>query len=105
MYVAEAQAIRELTTSCGFQVEYCKKVVAKLRAMDVRAEVIFGERLGKLIRNAEMQKIPVMAVVGPKEVETETLTVRTRHGGEQGTISIEELADKIKVAVSTRGFL
>ena len=84
-YVAEAQLIRELTTSCGFldlfQVEYCKKVVAKLRAMDVRAEVIFGERLGKLIRNAEMQKIPVMAVVGPKEVETETLTVRTRHGG------------------------
>lgn len=87
------------------QVDYCKSVVAKLLAKDIRAEVIFGERLGKLIRNAETQKIPVMAVVGPKEVESQTLTVRTRHGGELGNVSVDELADRIQLAVSTRGVL
>lgn len=85
--------------------DYCKKVVAKLKAREIRAEVIFGERLGKLIRNAETQKIPVMAVVGPKEVESGTLTVRTRHGGELGNVSVDDLADRIKLAISTRGVL
>jgi threonyl-tRNA synthetase len=64
-----------------------------------------GERLGKLIRNAEVQKIPLMAVVGPKEVETQTLTVRTRHGGEVGTLSLDDVAARIKAAVECRGFL
>ena len=85
--------------------DYCKEVVAKLKAREIRAEVIFGERLGKLIRNAETQKIPVMAVVGPKEVESRTLTVRTRHGGELGNVSVDDLADRIQLAISTRGVL
>jgi threonyl-tRNA synthetase len=87
------------------QVDYCKKVVAKLKEREIRAEVLFGERLSKLIRNAETQKIPVMAVVGPKEVESDTLTVRTRHGGELGTITVDELASRIQLAVSSRGLL
>lgn len=80
-------------------------MVAELKAREIRAEVIFGERLGKLIRNAETQKIPVMAVVGRKEVETETLTVRTRHGGELGNVTVADLADRIQLAISTRGVL
>lgn len=64
-----------------------------------------GERLGKLIRNAEVQKIPLMAVVGPKEVETETLTVRTRHGGELGTMSMDEIAARIQATVACKGLL
>lgn len=67
--------------------------------------MVSGERLGKLIRNAETQKIPLMAVVGPKEVETETLTVRTRKGGEIGTLTVQEVADRINEVVKTKGFL
>lgn len=80
-------------------------MVAKLREKGIRAEVVFGERLGKLIRNAETQKIPVMAVVGPKEVESATLTVRTRHGGELGTLSLDDLTHKIQLATSSCGVL
>ncbi|KAL9314723.1 hypothetical protein ACSQ67_020175 [Phaseolus vulgaris] len=58
----------------------------KLKSYGIRVEVCHGERLPKLIRNAEKQKIPLMAVVGSKEVETETVTVRSRFGGELGTM-------------------
>lgn len=87
------------------ELPYCREVVEKLKDLDIRAELAFGDRLSKLIRNAETQKIPVMAVVGPKEVETETLTVRTRHGGELGTVSVDEMAQRLLAAVASRGLL
>ncbi|KAL3572986.1 hypothetical protein D5086_026890 [Populus alba] len=59
------------------QLEYCKEVMSKLKGNGIRAEVCQGERLPKLIRNAEKQKIPLMAVVGPKEAETQTVTIRS----------------------------
>ena len=74
----------------------------KLRAIGVRAEVCQGERLPKLIRNAETQKIPLMAVVGAKEVETRTVTVRSRFGGEIGTITLDDFAGRIKFASENR---
>ncbi|KAG7583441.1 Aminoacyl-tRNA synthetase class II [Arabidopsis suecica] len=84
------------------QLEFCKEVSKKLRACGVRAELCHGERLPKLIRNAETQKIPLMAVVGPKEVETGTVTVRSRFGGELGTIHVDDFINKINIAVETR---
>ncbi|XP_010557693.1 PREDICTED: threonine--tRNA ligase, chloroplastic/mitochondrial 2-like isoform X2 [Tarenaya hassleriana] len=87
------------------QLEFCKEITRKLKACGVRAEVRHGERLPKLIRNAETQKIPLMAVVGPKEVETESVTVRSRFGGELGTISVDEFISRINVAIETRSAL
>eukprot|EP01018_Ginkgo_biloba_P026179 Gb_06729 [translate_table: standard] len=87
------------------EVPFCQKVVAKLKEKDIRAEVSYGERLAKLIRNAETQKIPLMAVVGPKEVQSGTLTVRTRHGGELGVMTINEVVERIQLAVASRSFL
>ncbi|KAM1919691.1 hypothetical protein ACFX15_023600 [Malus domestica] len=48
------------------QLDYCKEVTNKLKANGIRGELCQGERLQKLIRNPEMQKIPLMAVVGAK---------------------------------------
>lgn len=87
------------------QVQYCWKVVAKMKETNIRTELSFGERLSKLIWNSETQKIPLMAVVGPKEVESETLTVRTRHGRELGTMTINEVIEKIQNAAANRSFL
>ncbi|ESQ36981.1 hypothetical protein EUTSA_v10002438mg [Eutrema salsugineum] len=84
------------------QLEFCKEVSKKLRACGVRVELCHGERLPKLIRNAETQKIPLMAVVGPKEVETGTVTVRSRFGGELGTILVDDFINKVNIAVETR---
>lgn len=88
-----------------FQFAYCNEVVSKLKAEGIRAEVCHGERLPKLIRNAEKQKIPLMAVVGPKEVESETVTVRSRFGGELGTMDINGFISKALKAINERTFL
>ncbi len=81
------------------QLDFAQDVVAKMRALGMRAEVdISGDRLGKQIRNAEKEKIPVMAVVGAKEVETNALSIRTRASGELGAIPVEEVMDKMKQA-------
>ncbi|MBD2516930.1 threonine--tRNA ligase [Nostoc sp. FACHB-973] len=83
------------------QLDFTKDVVAKMQALGIRAEVdTSGDRLGKLIRNAEKDKIPVMAVVGAKEVETNTLSIRTRASGELGAIPVDEVVDKMKVAIA-----
>ena len=83
--------------------DYVKDVAAKMRSRGIRAEAdTSGERLGKMIRNAEKQKIPVMSVVGDKEVEDNTLSIRTRASGELGAIAISEAIDKLATAISQR---
>ena len=83
------------------QLDFAKDVASKMKMLGIRAEVdTSGDRLGKLIRNAEKQKIPVMAVVGQKEVESNTLSIRTRASGDLGTISVSEVLDNMKNAIS-----
>ncbi|WP_246844361.1 threonine--tRNA ligase, partial [Hydrocoleum sp. CS-953] len=70
---------------------FAQEVAEKMRQVGIRAEAdISNERLGKLIRNAEKAKIPVMAVVGAKEVESNSLSIRTRSAGELGSIPVVE---------------
>ena len=84
------------------QLEFAKQVAAQMRVEGIRVEVdTSGERLGKLIRNAEKQKIPVMAVVGAKEVEANSLSIRTRASGELGAIAVPEAIEKMKAAIAT----
>jgi len=83
------------------QLDFTKEVAAKMVALGIRAEVdLSGDRLGKLIRNAEKDKIPVMAVVGAKEVEANSLSIRTRASGELGVVTVDEVAGKITEAIA-----
>ncbi|EEF30374.1 threonyl-tRNA synthetase, putative [Ricinus communis] len=84
------------------QLEYCREVTSKLKENGIRTELFHGERLPKLIRNAEKQKIPLMAVVGPKEVETQSVTIRSRFSGELGTMTIDDFISRIKSAIEKR---
>ena len=85
-------------------VDYVKEVAAKMQGMGIRAKAdTSGERLGKMIRNAEKQKIPVMSVVGDKEVADNTLSIRTRASGELGAIPVVEVREKLKQAIDTYG--
>ncbi|NJN31524.1 MAG: threonine--tRNA ligase [Synechococcales cyanobacterium RM1_1_8] len=82
---------------------YCETVAAQMRAVGVRVEVDkSGDRLGKLIRNAEKAKIPVMAVVGAKEVEANSLSIRTRKSGELGALPVAEVLEKLKASIDAR---
>lgn len=83
------------------QVAFASQVVGQMQALGIRAEVDHsGERLGKLIRNAEKDKIPVMAVVGAKEVESNSLSVRTRASGELGSIPATEVTERLRDAIA-----
>jgi threonyl-tRNA synthetase len=77
-----------------------------MRSLGIRAEAdTSGERMQKQIRNAEKEKIPVMAVVGEKEVESNTLSIRLRAAGGQskdiGAIPVAEVIERMKEANAT----
>ncbi len=82
---------------------FAKEVEARMKALNIRAEVESSERLGKLIRNAEKDKIPVMCVVGAKEVEANSLNVRTRACGELGAILVDDVIGRLQGAISSYG--
>lgn len=97
------EQIRLLTVSDEF-LPFAKQAVEQMKLAGIRAEVApSGDRLGKLIRNAEKEKIPVMAVVGAKEVESNALNIRTRASGELGAIALSEVIDRLKHAIATHG--
>ncbi|MEG5028386.1 threonine--tRNA ligase [Microcoleus sp. AT8-B1] len=95
--------VRLLPVSAEF-LPFAKEVAAKMKALNIRAEADEdSERLGKLIRNAEKDKIPVMGVVGAKEVEANSLNIRTRASGELGAISVDEVIGRLQAAISSYG--
>ena len=95
--------VRLLPVSNEF-LPFAKEVAAKMKALGMRAEADeSSERLGKLIRNAEKDKIPVMGVVGAKEVEANSLNIRTRASGELGAISVDEVIGRLQGAISSYG--
>ena len=76
--------------------DYCQEVAKKAARAGVRVEVDRGnERLAKQIRNAEQQRVPVMAVVGMKEVESGKLAIRSRKLGDLGSFLVEDLIDEL----------
>ena len=84
------------------QRDFTMEVANTMRSHGIRVEAdTSNERLGKLIRNAEKDKIPVMAVVGAKEVESNSLSIRTRASGELGSIPINEVVEKIVSAIAS----
>jgi threonyl-tRNA synthetase len=94
------EQIRLLAVSDEF-LPYTQDVVQKMRSLDIRASVDSSrERLGKQIRNAEKDKIPVMAVVGAKEVEANSLSIRTRVSGELGTLPVDEVCKRMQNAIA-----
>ena len=76
--------------------EYAESAARELVAAGLRVEVDrSNEKIGKKIRNAEIEKVPVMCVLGEREVETRSAAVR-RHGGkDEGTKTLVELAQAL----------
>ncbi len=72
--------------------EYAEKVVAELEEAGVRAELdARNEKIGFKIREAQMQKVPYMLVIGDKEIVDGTVAVRTREGGDRGASPLAEV--------------
>jgi threonyl-tRNA synthetase len=76
--------------------DYAQDVARQLRAADVRTEVdTSDETVGYKIRQAETQKIPYMLVVGGREKEAGTVSVRSHDEGQQDTVSVEAFLEEV----------
>lgn len=76
--------------------EYARKLEAELRKLKVRVEVDDrSEKTGYKIREAQLEKVPYMLVVGNKEVEGNLVAVRSRKNGDIGQMSFEEFKQKL----------
>ncbi|MEL7351891.1 MAG: threonine--tRNA ligase [Cyanobacteria bacterium P01_A01_bin.116] len=96
------EQVRLLPVTAG-HFDYADEAAAQMRLLGVRVEVDkSGERLGKMIRNSEKAKIPVMSVIGDKEVAAQSLSIRTRKEGDLGAIALPEVLDRLKTALSDR---
>ena len=83
--------------------DYAKEVAAKLEAIGVRVETdLRNEKIGYKIREAQMQKIPYMLVVGDREAEAGAVAVRTRAGVDMGAMPFEDFAAKIGEEIKNR---
>lgn len=72
-------------------VDYAEKMAGRLKNADIRVEIdTRDEKLGKKIRDAQLQKVPYMLVIGAKEAENGTLSVRERKAGDLGPMTFEE---------------
>ena len=79
------------------QIEAARQVAETLRAADLRVTVDEGTgKLGAKIRNAQLEKIPYMLILGPKEAQAGTISVRSRAGGDQGASSVAAFIQQVK---------
>jgi len=83
--------------------DYAKKIEKELQKNNVRIELKNeNETLGKKIRAAEMQKIPYLLIIGDKEIEAQSVSVRERGKGDLGAIKIDAFVEKVKNEIENK---
>lgn len=93
----------KVMTITDSQKDYASKVVAQLKERGIRVEFDDrNEKVGYKIREAQLQKIPYMIVLGDKEVSENKVAVRSRKDGDLGVISLEEFIGKLNYEIENR---
>ena len=83
--------------------DYARAFLTRLKAEGFRATIDeHSDKLGGKIRRAELDKVPYTLVMGYKEAETQSVSVRSRARGDEGVISLDAFIAKLKAEVSTR---
>ena len=83
--------------------DYAQQVLGRLREAGFRATAdLRPEKVGAKIRDAQIEKIPVMLVVGAKEAEGQSVSYRDRQGGDLGAMPIDEAMTRLKSEVESR---
>jgi threonyl-tRNA synthetase len=84
--------------------DYAESVRERLRAAGVRVELDDrGESVGRKIREAELRKIPNMLVVGDREAESDSVSLREHRGGDRGSVPVGELIETLLGEMRARG--
>ena len=83
--------------------DYCAEQAKKLEDMGFRVEIDYrNEKIGKKIREATLEKIPFMLVVGDRDMENGTVSVRTRKGEDLGAMTLEDFSAKLRRIVDEK---
>ena len=83
--------------------DYCADLAAKLSAMGFRVEVDYrNEKIGKKIREAQLEKVPYMLVIGDRDMENGTVSPRHRSDGDLGAMSFEDFTALLKDVVDSK---
>jgi threonyl-tRNA synthetase len=86
--------------------EYAEEVVRELRAAGIRVESnLRSEKIGAKIRDAQLQKIPFMLVLGDREMEQKVVAVRERAQGDIGVMSLGEFKEMARKLIETRALV
>ena len=94
LWLAPTQ-VKVLTIS-DKQIDYAKQVEEKLQAKGIRVSVDDrSEKIGYKIREAQLQKVPYMLVIGDKEIEANAVGVRSRTDGDIGQMKLDEFVEKV----------
>ena len=102
MWLSPVQ-IKILPISTEKHAEYANKLAEKLDELGFRVEVDDrNEKIGYKIREAQVQKVPYMLVIGDKEIEEGTVGVRNRKDGDLGAMKLEDFIAKAKEEVDTK---
>lgn len=84
-------------------IEYANKVAIQLQDANLRAEVdVRDEKVGYKIRDAEIHKIPYMAIVGEKEVDAQSISIRQHKQGDRGSFVIKEFIDLLTQEIADK---
>ncbi|MBL8193183.1 MAG: threonine--tRNA ligase, partial [Blastocatellia bacterium] len=85
------------------QNEYAQMVLNKLQAAGIRADGDFaGEKVGAKIRNAQLERVCFMLVIGDREAQANQVAVRERGRGDIGAISIDEFISRASKLITSR---
>jgi threonyl-tRNA synthetase len=102
LWLAPVQAV--VLPIADRHLEYAQRVRAELKAAGLRVDLDERqEKIGYKIREAQLQKVPYMLVVGDREAAEGTVSVRTRTGGDQGAATIASFIDAARAEVESRG--
>ena len=83
--------------------DYCREMIEKLENAGVRCELDDrSEKIGFKIRAAQMEKIPYMLLVGDKDIEAGTISVRSRKNGDEGAFTIEDFIKRIQMEINNK---
>jgi threonyl-tRNA synthetase len=83
--------------------EYIEKIYAELEKQGIRIKIdLRNEKIGFKIREHSMQRIPYLGIIGDKELENNTITLRSQKGDDLGSFSIDELILKLKQQIESR---
>ncbi|MCK9397104.1 MAG: threonine--tRNA ligase [Methylobacter sp.] len=83
--------------------EYASQIMLDLEKQGIRVKIdLRNEKIGFKIREHSMQRVPYLVIIGDKELEQQSITVRTQKGDDLGSLSIHEFTERLKQEITGR---